>query len=66
MEQQNNSDQHKWEDRKTIAVINRNLPVPDYLIDTTQKGIIKLTTKYLTLEYKIGEAFRADTLMSLD
>jgi alpha-glucosidase (family GH31 glycosyl hydrolase) len=62
MEQQNNSDQHKWEDRKTIAVINRNLPVPDYLIDTTQKGIIKLTTKYLTLEYKIGEAFRADTL----
>lgn len=51
------------EDRKTIAVINRKLPVPNFFAQTqSDEGILKLQTGCLTLTYVIGTTFTAETL----
>lgn len=51
----------KPENRKTIAVVNRKLPVPRYRHET-KGGILTLKTKYLTLKYELGRAPSKNTL----
>ena len=53
------SDRQLFEDRATFAVVNRNLPVPEF---TTEKkdGFLYIKTKALLLKYKIGGRITAD------
>ena len=51
----------EFEDRATMAIINRKLPTVDY--DMTNDGtVLTLSTKYLKLTYSIGAEFSADSL----
>ncbi len=50
-----------FEDRASLAVINRQLPVPAYKVKKTRSGV-KLTTDALTLEYKGRGAFTEKNL----
>ena len=50
-----------FEDRATLAVINRNTPVPSFKTHTTG-GMLTITTQALKLTYKVGSPFTADTL----
>jgi alpha-glucosidase (family GH31 glycosyl hydrolase) len=49
------------EDRKTIAVINRNLPVPKYTSEVNNKTLT-ISTEHLTLTYEIGSQLSPNTL----
>jgi alpha-glucosidase len=52
-----------FEDRKTVAVINRKLPVPNFQQYLDSSGsILTIITEYLTLTYHVGQPFAADTL----
>jgi hypothetical protein len=54
-----------FEDRKTVAVINRKLPVPDFqqsVDGSSGTRILTIATEYLTLTYHLGQPFAADTL----
>ena len=44
-----------FEDRATFAVINRNLPKPNFT-SREDNGFLYIETEYLTLRYKIGSA----------
>ena len=48
------SPEAKFEDRASLAIVNRNLPVPDYSVQKKGKGVI-IKTKDLTLSYRGGE-----------
>ena len=47
------SDRQLFEDRATFAVVNRNLPVPQFTM-VRENGYLKIQTSALTLTYKIG------------
>lgn len=51
-----------FEDHATLAVVNRNLPVPAFTVSRKGEGVV-LKTKSLTLSYKGGE-FNADNLQA--
>ena len=42
-----------FEDRATFAVVNRNLPVPEFST-REENGYLYIETEYLTLRYKVG------------
>ena len=44
-----------FEDRATFAVVNRNLPVPEFST-REENGFLYIETEYLTLKYRIGSA----------
>ena len=50
-----------FEDRASLAIVNRKLPVPSYKVSRS-KGVLTLRTDRLTLEYRGNEAFREDNL----
>ena len=43
-----------FEDRASLAIVNRKLPVPDYSVQKKGKGVV-IKTKDLTLTYRGGE-----------
>ena len=47
------SSRELFEDRATFAVVNRNLPVPQFST-REENGFLYIETDYLTLRYKIG------------
>ncbi len=47
------SSRELFEDRATFAVVNRNLPVPQFST-REENGFLYIETEYLTLKYKIG------------
>ena len=49
-----------FEDRATLAIVNRNLPVPPFT-STLKNGVLTIKTKGLTLTYK-GGRFSEDNL----
>ena len=51
-----------FEDRKTVAVINRKLPVPSFQHSQSKDGILTLQTNCLTVTYHTGEAFSSTSL----
>ena len=48
------SENEKFEDRATFAVVNRRLPVPKFTKEN-KDGFLYIKTQALTLKYKIGE-----------
>ncbi|MBQ1634629.1 MAG: DUF4968 domain-containing protein, partial [Bacteroidaceae bacterium] len=48
----------KFEDRASFAVVNRNLPVPEFTIQT-EDGYLTITTSDLELRYRIGSQPKA-------
>ena len=50
-----------FEDRATLAVVNRRLPVPEYKV-TTRDDVIFIRTRALTLAYRGGGRFDAGNL----
>jgi hypothetical protein len=56
------SSEATFEDRKTVAVINRKLPVPSFQHSQTNNRILTLQTRCLTLTYHMGEAFSSESL----
>ena len=44
----------QFEDHATLAIVNRDLPVPSFSVSRSKGGVV-LKTKYLTLTYKGGE-----------
>lgn len=48
----------KWEDRATFAIVNRNLPVPEYTTETSG-GYLYIRTADLTLRYFLGSTPKA-------
>ena len=54
------SNTSQFEDRATFAVVNRNLPVPQF---TTERkdGFLYIKTQALTLKYQIGGVISAST-----
>lgn len=51
----------KFEDRATVAVLNRQLPVPQFS-SLTMGGKLYISTQYLNLTYTIGQTFSSTTL----
>ena len=51
------SDSKRFEDRATLAIVNRNLPVPEFTTET-QGGYLFIRTQDLTLRYLIGSTPR--------
>ena len=56
------SPEAKFEDHATLAIVNRQLPVPHYTVKRSGDGVT-ITTNALTLVYKGGE-FTADNLQA--
>lgn len=54
-------EQGRGEDRKTLAVINRKLPVPLFSSEI-QDGVLVIETKFLRLEYTLGQPFHENSL----
>jgi hypothetical protein len=50
-----------FEDRATLAFVNRNLAAPQFT-QTTSNGVLTISTSDLTLTYTIGAAFAPSTL----
>lgn len=50
-----------FEDRATLAVVNRNLPVPNFKSSTTA-DVLTITTSDVELTYAIGQPFSGATL----
>jgi len=59
---ENDHDGSTFEDRKTIAVINRNLPIPAYKQSLSEDGILTVETKCLTLTYHTKQEFSSSSL----
>lgn len=59
--QQRGSRAQAFEDRSTLAFLNRNLPAPAFQSDE-KDGILTISTKYATLRYTVGQPFSAATL----
>ncbi len=51
----------KWEDNASLAIVNRNLPVPEFKV-TEGAGAITITTDKVKLVYTGNEEFNADNL----
>jgi len=54
----NNAD---FENRKTVAVINRNLPVPSFQHDISYNNVLTVKTDCLTVTYSTGKTFSSST-----
>lgn len=55
-----------FEDHSTIAMLNRNTPVPAFTTSTTG-GVLTITTSAVKLTYKVGSGnFTADSLSVAD
>ena len=52
----------KFEDRATLAFVNRKLPVPKFTTRTTSDGLLTIQTSAVTLSYEVGKPFGAATL----
>lgn len=50
----------KFEDRATFAVVNRNLPVPNFTQEE-RDGYLTIKTEALTLRYRVGSTMSATT-----
>lgn len=50
-----------FEDRATLAFVNRNLAVPPFT-QSTNNGVLTISTADVTLTYTIGAAFASNTL----
>jgi len=50
-----------FEDRATLAVVNRYLPTPQFS-QSTQNGWLTITTSKMTLSYQVGMAFSSSSL----
>ncbi len=50
-----------FEDRASLAIINRRLPVPSYTVNSSN-GVLTLRTDRITLVYKGNEPFNEDNL----
>ena len=62
MEQHGNSSAPgTFEDRSTLAMMNRNLPVPSFT-QSVSGGVLTISTAALTLTYSVGQAFSAASL----
>lgn len=61
------STSRKFEDRATIAVLNRKLPVPQFTT-SSDSSYLYISTKYLKLQYRLGSSFSSSSLQitSLD
>lgn len=59
MEYKNES---SFEDRPTLAIVNRNLPVPQFTQSSTTT-VLSIQTEDLLLSYTIGEPFSSKTLV---
>ena len=55
------SPEARFEDRATLAIVNRNLPVPQYTVSRQGEGVT-IKTKALTLTYKGGGKFTPGNL----
>lgn len=55
------SEDGAFEDRATLAIVNRDLPVPDFKVQKNAKRLI-IKTSDLTLEYRGSEEFSAGNL----
>lgn len=51
----------KFEDRASLGIINRHLPVPEYKVTSNKKKLV-IKTDYLTLTYIPGEKFTEENL----
>jgi len=51
----------KFEDRATLAFVNRKLPVPKFT-QTTSDGLLTIQTSAVKLSYEVGKPFAAATL----
>jgi hypothetical protein len=51
-----------FEDRPTVAVVNRLLPVPSFTYQTTN-GVLVITTSEIQMQYQIGQPFTASSLV---
>ena len=52
----------RFEDRASLAVLNRKLPVVPKFTHTETNGVLKITTAAVELSYTIGKEFASDTL----
>jgi len=55
------SNQGKFEDRATVAFVNRRLPVPTFSQNTVA-GVLSIKTASLELKYQIGQPFTRTSL----
>ncbi len=55
------SENGKFEDNATLAIVNRNLPVPEFSVKKTGNGI-RITTKSVTLNYDGNGKFNESNL----
>ena len=51
----------KFEDRQTVAVWNRQLPVPQFDF-SIKDNLLKITTNFVTLKYQLNNPFSQDSL----
>eukprot|EP01104_Vermistella_antarctica_P006882 TRINITY_DN1757_c0_g1_i1.p1 TRINITY_DN1757_c0_g1~~TRINITY_DN1757_c0_g1_i1.p1 ORF type:complete len:948 (-),score=252.28 TRINITY_DN1757_c0_g1_i1:465-3308(-) len=51
-----------FEDRQTLAIINRNFTVPNFQVANTTTGWLTITTDEIELNYKTGQEFAPNTL----
>lgn len=51
----------QFEDRATLAILNRKLPVPAFT-QSTKTGVLTITTSDLELTYTVGQAFGQSSL----
>lgn len=58
----NTTQEATFEDRKTVAVINRKLPVPLFQCSQPSDGLLILETSCVRVSYRIGEPFSSDSL----
>ena len=51
-----------FEDRATLAIVNRLLPVPQFT-SVNQNGVLVITTQAVQLKYTVGKAFDSQSLV---
>jgi hypothetical protein len=51
----------KFEDRATLAIVNRNIAVPSFT-SSINSGVLVITTSAVQLKYTIGSPFTSQTL----
>ena len=50
-----------FEDRATLLMVNRRLPIPNFT-QTTENGYLTITTKQVTLKYQLNQGFASWSL----
>ena len=51
-----------FEDRPTLAVVHRDVPVPDFTQGISDDGVLTVTTSKVVLTYRVGLPFTSSTL----